>query len=102
ASARAAGATIRTDVGVARIAIAVSGRAIGVELTDGSLIRADQVVSNVHPKTTYLDLVGADRLPTDVVHDVERIRTRSGSAKVHVALSSLPSFPSWDQEGSVH
>ena len=98
ASARAAGATIRTDVEVARIAIAVSGRAIGVELTDGSLIRADQVVSNVHPKTTYLDLVGADRLPTDVVHDVERTRTRSGSAKVHVALSSLPSFPSWDQE----
>ncbi|HTG48633.1 MAG TPA: NAD(P)/FAD-dependent oxidoreductase [Actinomycetota bacterium] len=102
ASARAAGATIRTDADVARIAIGSSGRAVGVELRDGTLLRAEQVVSNAHPKTTYLDLVGADRLPTDVVHDVERIRTRSGSAKLHVALSKLPTFPSWDQEGSVH
>jgi phytoene dehydrogenase-like protein len=33
---------------------------------------------------------------------VERFRTRSGSVKVNVALSALPSFPSWDQEGDVH
>jgi phytoene dehydrogenase-like protein len=102
AAARAAGAQIRTDVKVARIAISSGGRAVGVELADGSVLQASQVVSNVHPITTYLDLVGADRLPTDVVHDVERIRTRSGSAKVHVGLSALPDFPSWDQEGPVH
>ena len=49
--------------------------------------------------TTYLDLVGEERLPEDVVRDVKRYRTRSGSVKLNVALSDLPEFPSWDQDG---
>ncbi len=101
-AARAAGAEIRTAARVARIVVGTSGRAIGVELEDGSVIRAAQVVSSAHPQTTYLDLVGREHLPSDVIHDVERIRTRSGSVKVNVALSGLPAFPAWDQEGAVH
>jgi phytoene dehydrogenase-like protein len=101
-AARTAGAEIRTDAAVARIAINAQGRTVGVELADGSAIRAKQVVSSAHPKTTYLDLVGADLLPDDVVRDVERFRTRSGSVKVNVALSELPAFPSWDQDGDPH
>ena len=101
-AAREAGATIRTNADVARIAITSEGRAVGVELDDGSLVRARRVVSNAHPKTTYLDLVGRERLPDEVVRDVERFRTRSGSVKVNVALSELPAFPAWDQDGDVH
>ena len=100
--ARAAGAEIRTAARAARIVVGTAGRAIGVELEDGSVIRAAQVVSSAHPKTTYMDLVGREHLPSDVIHDVERIRTRSGSVKVNVALSGLPAFPAWDQEGTVH
>ena len=51
-AARAAGAEIRTDARVARIAINSEGRAVGVELDDGSLVRANQIVSNAHPSTT--------------------------------------------------
>jgi phytoene dehydrogenase-like protein len=101
-AARAAGAEIRTAARVARIVVGTAGRAIGIELEDGSVISAAQVVSSAHPKTTYLDLVGREHLPSDVIHDVERIRTRSGSVKVNVALSGLPAFPAWDQEGTVH
>jgi len=101
-AARAAGAEIRTGARAARIVVSPAGRAVGVELADGSTIRAHQVVSNAHPTTTYLDLVGRDQLPSDVIHDVERFRTRSGSVKVNLALSDLPTFPAWDQEGSVH
>jgi phytoene dehydrogenase-like protein len=101
-SAESAGAEIRTGAEVQRVAIAGSGRAVGVELSDGSLVRARRVVSNAHPITTYLDLVGDDRLPDDVVRDIKRYRTRSGSVKVNVALSELPAFPSWDQEGELH
>jgi phytoene dehydrogenase-like protein len=101
-AARAAGAEIRTGAPAARIVVNASGRAVGVELADGSLIRARQVVSSAHPITTYLHLVGRDHLPSDVIHDVERIRTRSGSVKVNLALSGLPTFPAWDQDGSVH
>jgi phytoene dehydrogenase-like protein len=101
-AAEAAGAQIRTDAEVQRIAINSEGRAVGVELVDGSLVRAKQVVSNAHPTTTYLDLIGRERLPEEVVHDIERFRTRSGSVKINIALSELPAFPSWDQEGAVH
>jgi phytoene dehydrogenase-like protein len=101
-AAKHAGVEIRTGEPVARVAVNDQGRAVGVELADGSLIRAKRVVSNAHPKTTYLDLVGRDRLPAEVVRDVERFRTRSGSVKVNVALSALPPFPSWDQAGDVH
>lgn len=100
--AEAAGAEIRTHAEVQRVAIDAGGRAVGVELADGSLVRARRVVSAAHPVTTYLDLVGEDRLPDDVVRDVGRYRTRSGSVKVNVALSELPRFPSWDQEGDPH
>jgi phytoene dehydrogenase-like protein len=102
ASARAAGAEIRVDTDVARVAISGEGRVVGVELDDGSLIGAQRVVSNAHPVTTYLELVGEEKLPEQVVSDVKRFRTRSGSVKVNVALSELPTFPSWDQDGDVH
>lgn len=101
-AAREAGVQIRVDSPVAHVAINSLGRATGVELEDGSLIRAKQVVANTHPITTYLDLVGREHLPADVVRDVERLRTRSGSVKVHFALSELPVFPQWDQEGDMH
>ena len=75
---------------------------MGVALADGSLIRAQRVVSCAHPITTYLSLIGEERLPGDVVRDVKRYRTRSGSVKLNVALSELPAFPSWDGEGDLH
>jgi phytoene dehydrogenase-like protein len=98
-AAEAAGAEIRTDAEVERVAINASGRAVGVALTDGALIRAQRVVSCAHPITTYLSLVGEERLPGDVVRDVKRFRTRSGSVKLNIALSELPSFPAWDAAG---
>ena len=101
-AAEAAGAEIRTNADVQRVAINSQGRAVGVELVDGSLIHAERVVSNAHPTTTYLDLVGADRLPDEVVRDIRRFRSRSGSVKLNVALSELPRFTSWDQGGDVH
>ena len=101
-AAEAAGAEIRTDAEVDRVAINASGRAVGVALADGSLVRAQRVVSCAHPVTTYLSLIGEERLPGDVVRDVKRYRTRSGSVKLNVALSELPAFPAWDQEGDLH
>ena len=101
-AAEAAGAEVRTDAEVDRVAINASGQAVGVALADGSLIRAQRVVSCAHPVTTYLSLIGEERLPGDVVRDVKRYRTRSGSVKLNVALSELPVFPSWDGDGDLH
>ncbi|MGZ8605913.1 MAG: phytoene desaturase family protein [Actinomycetota bacterium] len=101
-AARAAGAEIRTDAEVDRVAINASGRAVGVALLDGSLVRAQRIVSGAHPVTTYLSLVGQERLPGDVVRDVKRYRTRSGSVKLNVALSELPEFPAWEGPDAMH
>ena len=59
-AARHAGAEIRTGENVVRVSINAQGRAVGVELEDGTLVRAKRVVSNAHPKTTYLELIGAE------------------------------------------
>jgi phytoene dehydrogenase-like protein len=94
-SARAGGAEVRTGAPVARVAIR-DGRALGVELADGTTLRARRVVSNAHPVTTYLDLIGERHLPDQVVRDVRRYRSRSGSVKVNLALSELPAPTAWD------
>ena len=69
----------------------------GVELQDGTILAARAVVSNAHPVTTYLDLVGDEHL-ADVARDIRRYRTRSGSVKVNLALSDLPHPSAWEGE----
>ena len=95
ASARAAGAELRTDTDVRRVVVQ-GGEAIGVELTDGTVVRAKQVISNTHPKTTYLDLVGEAHLPDEAARDIRRFRSRSGSVKVNIGLNALPKPAGWD------
>jgi len=93
-SARAAGATIRESAPVRRVVVR-GGRATGVELEDGSELRARQVVSSVHPITSYLDLVGEEHLSDEVVRAIRRYRTKSGSVKVNLGLGELPVPSSW-------
>jgi phytoene dehydrogenase-like protein len=94
-SARAAGAEIRADAAVSRIVVE-NEKARGVELADGTVLMADRVVSSAHPTTTYLDLVGEVLLPAQVIDDIKRYRTRSGSVKVNLALGELPVPKTWD------
>ena len=94
-AARAEGAEIRTEAPVLRVAVR-DGRARGVEMEDGSLLPARRVISNAHPVTTYLDLVGAEHLPGEVVQDIGRYRSRSGSVKVNLGISGLPRPTAWD------
>ena len=88
-SAEAAGATIRTDAGVSSIDVR-DGRATGVTLDSGEELRAPLVVSGVHPRTTVLDLAGAEHFPDEVVRDMRRYRSRGGSVKVNCILSEPP------------
>ena len=44
------------------------------------------------PKTTFRDLVGYQHIETGMARRVEHFRTRSGTAKLHLTLSGLPSF----------
>lgn len=91
ASARAFGAEIRTSAPVASIDV-TGGRVTGVTLAGGEELHAPVVLSGAHPKTTMLDLVGAEHLPDDVADDMRRYRTRGGSVKVNWILSEPPRF----------
>jgi phytoene dehydrogenase-like protein len=90
-SARSFGAQIRTDARVARTLVA-GGRVRGVVLDSGEEILAPVVVTTLHPRTAFLDHVGAGQLPDDFVKDIENWKTRSGVVKINLALSELPNF----------
>jgi phytoene dehydrogenase-like protein len=90
-SAESFGAEIRTGAKVKKI-IVRGGRAVGVALENGDELRAPVVVTTIHPKISFLDLIDSTELPADFVWDIERWKTRSGVVKVNVALSELPDF----------
>jgi hypothetical protein len=70
----------------------MDGHTVGVTLESGEELRAPVVMSGAHPKTTVLDMVGAEHFPDDVVEDMRRYKTRGGSVKVNWVLSELPKY----------
>jgi phytoene dehydrogenase-like protein len=92
-AAESFGCEIRTDARVAKI-LTRGGRTVGVALESGEELRAPVVVSCVHPKIGFLELIDRVDLPADFVWDIERWKTRSGVVKINVALSELPDFVS--------
>jgi len=90
-AARSHGVTVRTGARVARV-IVEGDRAVGVVLENGEELRAQVIVSTLHPRTAFLEQVGAEYLPADFVTDIEHWKTRSGVVKINLALAELPDF----------
>jgi hypothetical protein len=90
-AARAAGVAIETDAPVEEV-IVEKGGAPGVRLADGRTIRARAVAANVNPKLLYTRMMPADAVPQDVLARMRRWRVGSGTFRMNVALSELPSF----------
>jgi phytoene dehydrogenase-like protein len=90
-SALGFGAEVRTGAGVSRLLVK-GGEARGAVLESGEEIYAPVVVSTLHPKTAFLDHIGANELPDDFVRDIENWKTRSGVVKINLALGELPDF----------
>jgi phytoene dehydrogenase-like protein len=91
AAARAAGAEIETNNGVREV-IVERDRAVGVILDNGETIRAGYVASSVNPKLLYTRLVPAYALPKPFLDRITNWRNGSGTFRMNVALSALPSF----------
>jgi phytoene dehydrogenase-like protein len=90
-SAEASGATVRTGATVNSVDVR-DGRATGVTLESGEQLRAALVVSGAHPRTTVLELTGAEHFPEEVVRDMRRYRSRGGSVKLNCVLSEPPRY----------
>lgn len=90
------GATIRLNTAVDHVLLAQApdgdDRAVGVVLADGAEIHAKIVLSNADPSRTFFDLVGPTKLEPRFTRQVRNIIYRGVTAKMNLALSSLPQF----------
>jgi phytoene dehydrogenase-like protein len=88
-SAESVGCQVRTGARVAKI-LTQGGGALGIALDSGEEFRAPVVVSAVHPKLAFLQLLDRRELPDEFVRDIERYRTRSGVVKINAeSISAL-------------
>ncbi len=90
-AAQQAGAEITLDAGVSEV-IVERDRVTGVVLDTGETIRAKYVAASVNPKLLYTRLVPSDALPGDFLARIKNWRNGSGTFRMNVALSTLPSF----------
>jgi len=92
ACCRERGVAIRCDAEVAEIVVE-SGRAVGVRLANGEVIRARAVISNATPEVTFRKLLpDTATLPAAFSAAVARIDYSSASMKINLAVSELPDF----------
>lgn len=94
ASARARGATIRTNAPVAQVLVR-GGRATGVVLETGEEIEGGAVASNLDPKLTFLKLLAERDLPAEFISAIRHFRIEGTSCKINLALSGLPEFTAY-------
>lgn len=97
-AASEAGATVRTEAEVERIAVE-GGRASGVVLASGEEVRARRVLSNADPKTTLLGLVGEGLLPERFGAALRAYRSEGTSVKINLGVDQLPMAAAFDGSG---
>jgi phytoene dehydrogenase-like protein len=90
-AAQAYGTDIRTGAEVSGLHLSGS-QASGVRLTSGEIITAAAVISAVDPRTTFMELVGPRILPTRFLQHINNIKYRGSTARLHLALNTLPTF----------
>lgn len=90
-SARSRGAELRTNAPAKRVVIE-GGRAVGIELSSGEIVRARTVAANVGPKLLFRDLIAPGDVDERSRAPFLGMRTGSASFRMNVALSELPDF----------
>ena len=93
AAARAFGAELRTGAEVVAVTSS-DGRVTGVALASGEEIAAPIVASGLDPRRTLLGLLGPLDLGPHLRWRAGNIRQPGVVARVNLALSALPRFPS--------
>jgi phytoene dehydrogenase-like protein len=90
-SAAVHGVEIATEAPVREVLIE-KGRAAGVVLGNGQVVRAAAVAANVNPKLLYTAMVPPDAIEQDFLRRMRAWRCASATFRINVALSQLPNF----------
>jgi phytoene dehydrogenase-like protein len=85
------GGEVRLQTPVRRIVLE-GGRAAGVELRDGTGIRARAVLSNLDKPATFFGLVGREHLRSELIEQIERIEHRGAFVHLLFKLRRLPRY----------
>jgi phytoene dehydrogenase-like protein len=91
AAATTRGARITKEAPVQGLLIE-HGRAAGVRLASGAVVRARAVAAAVPPKLLFRDLVPPGCVAEEVHRRMLGLKSGSGSFRMNVALAELPSF----------
>ncbi|NWG34020.1 MAG: NAD(P)/FAD-dependent oxidoreductase [Chloroflexi bacterium] len=86
------GGEIRTEAEVEQILVDAYA-CKGVRLKSGEEIHAENVLSALDPKRTFLNLVGAPNLPPEFVWRVQSIKMRGSVAKLHLLTNGVHGIP---------
>ena len=90
-AATESGAEIETAAGVEEVLIE-RDKAVGVRLHDGRVIRGRMLAANVNLKLLYTRLLPPSSLPPEFLKRMQAFKCASGSFRMNLALSELPSF----------
>ena len=89
ASSRGVDVRLTTEVREIRVE---KGRAFGAVTSTGEVFEAGAVVSNLNPKLLFTRLIDGAHLPAAFREHMQGWRCGSGTFRMNVALSELPSF----------
>ena len=96
--ARAHGADIETGAEIIEV-LTRRGRAAGVALADGRVVKGRAVAANMTLKRLYTELLPKTAVRPDFLARMERFKYGSGTFRMNVALSQLPDFTCLPGEG---
>jgi phytoene dehydrogenase-like protein len=88
---QAHGGKILCETEVSRI-LTRGNEAKGVVLTNGDVLRAKRVISNLDVKRTFTKIVEEKDLPDDFLAQVKNFKIRGSSGKLNIALDGMPTF----------
>ncbi|WP_019834291.1 phytoene desaturase family protein [Sphingomonas sp. PR090111-T3T-6A] len=95
------GVQISVEAPVERVLVD-GGRTVGVRLEGGQEVMAHSVVSNVGPRLLYDRLIDPADLAPEFRRRVKGFKVGSGTFRMNVALSELPSFACLPEPGEHH
>ncbi len=96
-AAQSSGAELRINTRVLRVVVK-EGVATGVELDSGEIIEGVQVISDYDARYTFTKLISPPDLEPEFNRAVQHVRYNGSVARINLALSELPNFPTLDEK----
>ena len=70
----------------------------GIKINNQNTIESSTIISTLDPKTTYLNLIGADKLDTDFTRRVSNFRSKGNVAKIKLEFKNMIKIKNLDEK----